>query len=508
MRRLLLLVIPVLLAAGPPPPPPPAGPPPVSATAKAAAFKPYEDALSTGQKAAAADALLPILDDPKLAALHGEAWVKMGDLLAGFDMKYSALIAYTKAIEADPTTAAGKVSAAMDLAQEMGDDRLLGPALSKNVGVPVDANTRSRMAYVAGRKLFQDGEYGPAVTVLSLVDKSSPVYGRSEMLRGVIMSQQGQPTNALAPFLAAGALADKADNPERFENAVELNLGRAYFAANNFPRAIEYYAKVERGSDYWPEATFERAWAHFRIDDMNGALGYLENFETPFLADYYYPEADMLRVYSTFLLCKFATAQDGIDGFTQKYQPVKDGLDRDLGAMTPADAWKDVMGYLDGEHTKLPSMVLRPYLVEDRVLGAVKSVKKADDELSRLRNSSANPFTERATAALEARKAAIIQEEGTRVIASVTRKRDELAAMLTNVQLTRADILMYQTNLLEAAAATGKEPKPPRTDKVRRDKRIRKTLTWPFEGEYWADELGYYRYDVRPECPTSLRPGG
>jgi tetratricopeptide (TPR) repeat protein len=508
MRRALWLLLPALIAAGPPTPPPPAAPPAVSADKRAAAFKPYEDALATGQKAAAADALLPVLDDPKLAALHGEAWVKMGDLLAGFDMKYSALIAYTKAIELDPVTAAAKVGAAMDLASAQGDDRLIAPALAKNVGLNVDTNTRSRMAYLAGRKLFQDGELGVATGVLALVDKSSPVYGRSEMLRGVIVTQQGQPNNALAPFLAAGALADKAENPERFENALQLNLGRAYFAASNFPRAIEYYAKVDRGSDYWPEATFERAWAHFRMDDMNGTLGYLENFDTPFLADYYYPEADMLRVYSTFLLCKFSTAEQEIGGFSAKYGPVKAALDQNLGAMAPGDAWTDVVAYLDGKPTRLPSMMLRPYKTEDRIVGAVQAVKKADDELTRLRNSSANPFTERASAALEARKAAIINEEGKRVIGTVTRKRDELAQMLTNVQLTRADILMYQTNLLEAAAATGKEPKPPRAQAVRKDRRVRKTLTWPFEGEYWGDELGYYRYDVRPECPATLRPGG
>jgi tetratricopeptide (TPR) repeat protein len=509
-RWLWFLLLPMLFAGGPPPPPP-SGPPTfpvVSAANRAAAFKPYDDAMATGQKAAAADALLPILDDPKLGALQGEAWVKMGDLLAGFDMKYSALIAYDRAIEIDPTTAAAKVGAAMDLADEMGDTRLIAPALSKNVGLPVDTNTRSRMAFLASRKLFQDGELGPAVTVLSLVDKGSPVFGRSEMLRGVILSQQGQPNNALAPFLTAGALSAQSDNPTRFENALQINLGRAYFAANNFPRAIEYYAKVDRGSDYWTEAMFERAWAHFRLDDMNGALGYLENFDTPFLADFYYPEADMLRVYSTFLLCKFNTADEEIGGFSKKYAPVKDELDRELGAMTPADAWTDVVDYLDGKPSKLPSMVLRPYKTEDRIDGASKAVKKADEELARLRNSSANPFTERASAALEARKAAIIAEEGTRVIATVTRKRDELAQMLTNVQLTRADILMYQTNLLEAAAATGKEPTPPRDQKLRKDRRIRKTLTWQFEGEYWGDELGYYRYDVRPECPSSLRPAG
>jgi hypothetical protein len=26
---------------------------------------------------------------------------------------------------------------------------------------------------------------------------------------------------------------------------------------------------------------------------------------------------------------------------------------------------------------------------------------------------------------------------------------------------------------------------------------------WPFDGEYWPDEIGYYRYTVKDACPRS-----
>ena len=32
------------------------------------------------------------------------------------------------------------------------------------------------------------------------------------------------------------------------------------------------------------EAAFERAWAHFRLDDMNGALSLLHNLDSPWFA--------------------------------------------------------------------------------------------------------------------------------------------------------------------------------------------------------------------------------
>jgi tetratricopeptide (TPR) repeat protein len=474
---------------------------------RTAAFKPYDDAMQTGQKAAAADALLPILDDPTLAALHGEAWLKMGDLLAGFDMEYSALIAYTHAIDADPATAATKVSAAMDLADEMGDTRLIAPALAKNVGISVDSETRSRMAFLAARHFFQEGGHGTALGILGMVDKDAAAFPRAEALRGVVLAQQGQANDALAPLLTAQAMADKTEDPARFRDVMALNLGRSYYTAGNFAQAITYFAQVSRGSVYWPEAEFERAWSHFRLDDMNGTLGLLENHASPFFEGWYFPEASMLRTYSLFLLCKFPAATESIDGFTAHYGPVREELDRTLAAMTPEEAWADVRAFLRDEPTRLPAMVLRPYRAEDRINGALQSIEKAEEELGRLQNASANPFTERANARLKARRDAIVQAEGERVLAQARVRRDELQGYLDNVQITKLDMMSYETQLYEKAAATGALEFGDRIGELRKLRKAKGTRVWPFQDEYWADELGYYRYDVRPDCPAGMAAG-
>lgn len=509
----LLALAPAVAWAAKPTPPaaPPAGPPAapvVKPEQEAAAFKPYDDAMASGQKTAAADALLPVLDDPALQAIHGKAWAKLGDLLVSFDMKYSALLAFTKAIESDPTgVGPTKVKQAIELAEQMGDARALGPVLAQNLGIATEPETRSKVAFYAGRQLFQDGEPGKAATALMLVDKGSTVFAKSEQLRGVMLAQQGKEIDALVPFLSAASKRDQVKDPDRFENILALNMGRAYYAAENYPRAIEYFARVERGSEFWVESQFERAWAHFRLDDMNGTLGLLESLHTPFLDDWFYPEGDLLRVYSFFLLCKFPTAGQEIDAFAAKYKPVRQELDKTLSTMTPRDAWADGRALLEGHATKLPTSLIRTYKWEDRLEGAVQSVQKAEEELGRLRGSAANPFTERAIQMLQARRDGIADAEGARILGTAIRKRDELAEMLSNVEITKLDIMQYETRLLEAAAA-GKPPKPPSNRDLRKAKRAKNTVTWPVEGEYWADEVGYYRYEAKPDCPMSLQDGG
>jgi hypothetical protein len=66
------------------------------------------------------------------------------------------------------------------------------------------------------------------------------------------------------------------------------------------------------------------------------------------------------------------------------------------------------------------------------------------------------------------------------------------------------DIMAMKTKLYEQAAASGKMPDVARTAK--RDERVKRTFVeWPYEGEVWADEVGYYKVNTAPECPASLR---
>ena len=484
----------------------PAAPPPVDEKRKAELFAPYAEALQRGQKAQAADALLPILDDPTAVGVHGEAWVKLGELLAGFDMAYSALIAYGNAIEADPAVGAAKVKDALDLAEKLGDERLLGPVLAKNVGLQVDETTRSRIALVAARQYVQDEEFGIAMGMLMLVKKDDPRYAEAELLRGVVMAQQGRFNDALAPLLTAQALGEKADKGERFRNVLTLNVARSYYGAGNYPRAVEYYAKVERGSDFWVDAWFEKAWAHFRADDMNGALASLMVHESPFYAQWYWPEADLLRAYSYFSMCKFKDATLEIDKFEQHYQPIYDELVRALGGYTPEDGWKDAMAAIDGQPTRVPRGILRDFTKDERLLGVRDSVAKADDELSRLRNVSANVFAQRASAALTARRATLVAEEGGRVADRAQRARSELKEILSNVKITRIDMMQFETAQLERASQTGALETGDRIGRLRKLRKRPDMRTWPWQGEYWADEVGYYQVLSRPDCPDALRP--
>lgn len=472
------------------------------------AFGQIDEMMKSGQSARAADGLVALVEDPSKAMFHAEAYARLGGVLTDLDLPYGALIAYEHALATDPVAVSSVAKDAIALGDSVGDIALLEPVFGANVGLDVDAATRSRMAYLAAREAHHQGNYGSALGLLKMVTPGDPFFAEARSLEGVVLSVQGRPRDALVPLLTAQAAADEAKKPDRLKNAIRMNLARAYFASENFPRAIELYDTVDRASSFWPEAQFERAWSHFRLTDVNGALSRLHTLNSPFFEDWYFPEADMLRVYSLFLLCKFPDASRGISEFQTHYKPQLDALRAasTLDNQTAFAAMRQVVE--DGTLPKeMPAALSRLYVDEQRFLDSLAAVQHAEDEVKRLKAVSANPFSAKVDEWVTARHDALIDDEGKRIRQESGEMADRLDTMLTDSEINRLDMMQFETRLYEQAAITGKI-EDARQQVSRRQRMKRGTQVWPFEGEYWADELGYYRIETRSDCPANLQAGG
>jgi tetratricopeptide (TPR) repeat protein len=299
--------------------------------------------------------------------------------------------------------------------------------------------------------------------------------------------------------------ASMAEDPDNLD-LIHLNLGRSYFGAGNFPRAIEYYARVRRKSPHWLEAQFERSWAHFRVEDVTGSIGLLLTHLSPWFESTYMPEAHLLQTYSLFLLCKFPSANQEIEAFRSKYLAVNAQLEASLMRSDDASIFEQTRGLIQGNRTDVPAQMLVPYLTEARFLKAVSAVAKAEEEIGRLRNVSANPFSEVVMEWVSARRVELIKSEGARIKAYLQGQANSLNTMLSDTEIARLDILRLETQLYEQAAELGKMADAARL--AQRKLRVtRDQQSWPFQGEFWADELGYFRVTATPQCPQNLMVG-
>lgn len=505
--RLLMILLASVARAAPSTPVAPAPAPSalMSDTERAAAFTGWATALAQGNRDAATEALIAILDDPAKAPVHGEAWARLGEAFAEMDLPIAAIGAIGRGVSLDAAHTAASVPKGLALMEETGEGGLLAEALGKNVGITVEPAQRNALSVAAARYQIEVGSYQAAIAILMMGDKDQPGFEDVELLRGVALAQQDQHNNALVPLMTAAALSVQNKRDQPYIDAVNLNVARTYYSSGNYGQAIAWYAKISRGSDLWLEAQFERAWAHFRGNDMNGALAMLFNHDAPFFDEFFWPEADLLRAYSLFVMCKFKDATVEMDQFAAKYQPIE----AELGAisLTPEQAFADVLEYREDDATQIPAYVLRPFRHEARLDRAEKLVKSAEKELGRTEKVGGRAG-EIAKELVSSQRDARVRKEGERILARVDDAKAELASMIEGLEITRLDLLNLETEMYERAAATGVLEYGNHIEQLRKLKKEKRGFrVWPWQGEYWADELGWFVFSARPDCPESMARG-
>jgi len=441
--------------------------------------------------------LIPILDDPAKEASHAVAWARLGDLWADNDFPNAAVLAWAEAAKRDPNALGPSLSRAVQVARETGDEASLEPWFA---ALPADLPEpgRTSAAVLGARFLIRGGKYAEAIALIGTVDSAHPDYARAQDLRGVAFSNQKMWGEALAALLLAQAASESSPPEERA--MITHNLGRAYYGSGNYLKAVEHLGSVPRGSLAWQDAQFERAWAHFAIDDHVGTISVLQTWESPWFTDWYAPEADLLRLQAYFLLCKLVSAREEADRFEAKYTPMRNALDVAVPTLTPTAAWTDIIGWMDGEESKLPPGILYKFRYEERFDDAVALVKAIDAEGVRAEKNPA-AWISRAAPMLRARRGAVIEAEGARVLARATAARAEIASILEDVPMLKLDLLTLESEFYSRAAITGTLEYGDRIGKLRDLRQQPGVRAWPAEGEAWADELGYVRYDVRTDCP-------
>lgn len=458
--------------------------------------------LDKGDGAGAADKSWEVANDPAMSAARAGAWVRLGAALEAQGHPYAALAAAAEGLSLDGAAAAQHrrlVQASEAVSEDAWFGGLIGRDFSK-----VPPSLRTDVAVLAARHHVARGSWGTALGLLQLVDDASPKFLDAQVLEGVSLSQQSRYEEALVPFLTSIELARRADRDDHYVNVLEMNAARTFYAAKNFGRAIEYYDRVDRGDASWPQAHFESAWAFFAADDMTGTLGRLETHASPFLDDWYFPEADLLRAQALFLLCKFPGATQAIDTFQADYEPLRQELAQAAAELDAASALDDARARLEGRPTRIPLPLLRRVDWDRKLSDTLEALAVGERDLAWLRGSG-KPWAAPVADALQTRLEERRRDAGQRVLDQVRDAAAELDEMLKDIELTRIDLLSLEADLYARAAVTGEDPFV--EDRIGRLRTLRRKgqRVWPFQGEYWADELGWYQVQTRPECPENLR---
>ena len=440
---------------------------------------------------------------------------ELGRSLQGLDLPHAADHFYRSVLRkgTDDPMFGYALLKTLQTAEALGDDttlRRIAPRIADLSAVPDSA--RSTILYLQGLAAYEDADLQGALSALEAITLEQPRGPEAFYLRGVIYNEQGKLKSSVRAFRDLVRTEGVSVDPELQAKAI-LNIARVYYSIEHFEDARLYYQQVPRGSDAWVQAVYERSWAELMVGDTDGTLGDLLTVESPyFTAHRAFPEASLLRAIAYFNLCDDAGIQHSLATFARRSAPIHDELSAliadhrvDSGARA-GDVWQHYFGGEAEVQTALPGAFFAEALRGGELREAAVHLQRLDAEQQRAasqrrdwRDSVGATLADlyvQDQAALEQRAGRMLLREAASTVAEL----DELSAQADIIRL-EALTAQYQELQRRAEAA----PPPLQVERGRSPEwtyvGTQWRLTEPFNGEFWEDELGYYRYQVPSACP-------
>jgi tetratricopeptide (TPR) repeat protein len=383
----------------------------------------------------------------------------------------------------------------------------------------------NHVLFLYGRHKYDEGAFEEAIDLFQKVATDSPHFVKAKFFEGIAYVRMRQARPAIAAFRAIvdgiqeGGV-DAGDEEDRMLNLAWVSLARVYYTASNrtdpqtgeqsvdgrlLGQAVEAWNQVDQGSEYWLDALFESSWAFFLADEYARALGNVHTLFSPYFRNAYYPEAQVLKAVTFFVNCQMENAESMVYKFHERYDPVKQELEEVLARFEDNTQFFDFLKKVrSGEANLSPKIrpVVRSALSDRTVLAHVEYVAILDAEEKRLESAS-KAFQDSAAGGrvlqdVSLAKSFAVDGTGDLVRGRYNRLITELQDLMNQIDTVDLEIATYlRGNLTDRAKEQMSAAAQSKGGQVEVDEEHQ---LWPFDGEYWRDELGFYRQQVTNQC--------
>ena len=398
------------------------------------------------------------------------------------------------------------IEGAVSVLEQSGDE-VLGPNVLAKAYSPdfsrLPPDVFAKVNYYLALLSYRGGKYDEAEQLLKSSSAGNTNRAQALYLEG-LLQQRKAPRDALQTFreilaLQGGNYRDLAGVKE----LAHLALGRSLYALQRFAEASSEYAQLPRFSRHWDEALFEGAYADLMNDDAGAALGRLHGLHSPHLSDEFAPESLNLTAVIYHQRCLYPQVREVIAQFNGEYVPMKDKLKALLASTQGTDAYWQM---LQPGSTALPPAVRHHLEKNERVAAMVGYIGRLDAESAQARSNeelAKSPLLPDLLDLIGKQKALMSQVAG-KFIEGRLADMEHLIEVLdgekeiVGFETTKGEKETLESNQdLKARLAAQSLSRPPMPASGHE--------YWPFDGEYWPDEIGYYKFTIKDACAPARK---
>jgi hypothetical protein len=319
---------------------------------------------------------------------------------------------------------------------------------------------------------------------------------------------QGESQAAVESFKDVVRLTNprRARSPDpRLRELAFLQLARIHYEHKQNRYAIFYYDRMPWGGESWLEGLWESSYAHYRIGNYEKSLGNLLTLQS---GEEWFPESWILKAIIYYENCRYPEARTILEEFHNVFGDVLSELNRVTARQAEPVAFFELVedtakgrGVSERPNTR---RVMKLALTDPDVKRLTDSILELENEMDvglsgRRPQFRASALHAELKGKLEAERKRMAEEAGARARAKLEYERDALRDLLTQALRIKIEVSRKEREVLEGAlthAGRVEELRDYRYSVAVSDEH----LYWPYNGEFWRDELGTYTYTLTKGC--------
>jgi hypothetical protein len=394
----------------------------------------------------------------------------------------------------------------------LGDETLLNYAIQRIDVNQVPAQNRDMLYYRLGEIKYKAGLFQESALLYGKVGAQSRYFYNALYGRGLAQAESNQTDLALQSFEKLLITRESTKVTDVNRVAAQMAIARTYYQKQNWEKSIEAYSKIPRDHIMWHDAMFEKTWAMLRSARFRSTLSNFQTLHSTYYEDAYIPESLLLRAIVYLYICKYDEMEKVIGLFDSQYNPIFSQINSFLNRQTSAEAYfqevnKAFIMKRDSEAKKsfqIPYNAIKHIAEEGDVrrtynyLKKLNEEKKIVDENPNLKNSTIGSYSVRI---INNRLRSARSVIGDMVKAHLQNMRIELKDLNEQASFIRYEMINGKKESLKKKLSGRNLSEEQIDENQDRSFYVQNGYEYyPFQGEYWLDEVGNYHYLGKQSC--------
>lgn len=471
-----------------------------------------------GRYAEASILLFKLSRSPRLLSQRNQIKYLLGLML--YDMKLYQLSAFhfvdvvKEGNSLNIKKALEKLSLAAD---KLGDATLLNYAMSKVDLSDFPREHVDKLRYRIGEYQFQNEQFDKAADNFSKIKMESSLWSKAKYMEGLTYATLKRNDEAIKAFSDLSGYRSDASVTDPTRVAALMGLARSYYQKKDWENSVSTYRKVPRDTESWHDVLFEMSWAQMRSAQFRDVLSNFQSLHSPYYEDFYLPESILLRSLVYLYICEYDEMEKTLDLFDRVYRPLRRGI-RDYLKAEPSteEHFKNMDEVVKSyakiktdlkarSKIKIPFIIARKIMKEGNFSKGYNYVYKLLGEKKRMetmasswQNSALGIYSKKV---LLNRLARAKENVGDMVEDHIKDARKELLELFKQKDFARFEMLSGKKEQVRKKAVEKEDKKEKAEEDQERSYYIQNGYEYyPFQGEYWLDEIGNYYYLGKQRC--------